>query len=107
MYFFPRCSAEIACDITGSDHVGERTFGSAEINSARYQKQRGDPHREIKARPVETAAAQNCPAKTINYADHWIDRIQKPPFWGDDRAAETHRGNVRPELNDEQNDVAK
>src|ERR1700682_2838112 len=108
MYLFPRCCAEIACDIAGSDHVGEGAFRVAKIQYPRDQHERyqsrGNEHtRQIQRRPL----THYSPAKAIDHAHHRIEGIGKSPFFWNDRAAEAHRRNVGSELNHEWYDVTK
>ena len=51
--------------------------------------------------------AGNGPTKTVDDTNHRIERVEQAPFFGNNRAAETDRRNVKPELDDEGNNIAK
>src|SRR5205807_8782059 len=47
------------------------------------------------------------PAEAVNDPDHWIERIGEPPLVRDNPGAVSDRRDVKPELNDEWDDISE
>src|SRR3954469_8090185 len=91
-----------------SDQIGEAFFCSAKLADAKPQKENRYEKAQTEARPIEAAlTAEQAPTKTINHANHGIERIEKPPFLRHDIGAKANRRDVKAKLHDERNDVTE
>src|SRR5437016_9617187 len=94
--------------IFSSDDIGKCPFHFAEVPNAGHAEEGGDESRNQESRKLKwDLAAEEGPAEAVDDADHRVERVEQMPFFGDDRAAETDRRNVKTELHDEWDDVTE
>ena len=68
-------------------------FHLPEIINSHPQKPYGHAYRYDKGAPVH-GIAQQTPPETINNTHHWVQRIQHPVFFVDDKTVETNRAYI-------------
>lgn len=91
-----------------SDQIRERSFGIAEISQARKEKGHASSDGKCKSRQIGAhLSTDKRPAEPVDHADHRVQGVEQAPFFRDDRAAETNRRYVEPELDQEWDDVPK
>src|SRR5215475_10518471 len=91
-----------------SDQIGENPFHLPELANAQPQEEACDGQAEPESRPIRLAfAPEQAETKSVDNADHWIDRIEKAPLPWDDAGAESDRRHIEPQLHQKWNDITE
>ena len=87
------------------NNVRKSLFHATEVKRARDQKDDRHPRRDCNCRS-RVAAAQQCPAESLDHADHWVQSVYESPLIGKEAARVGDRRRKHPQLGHKGNDIA-
>jgi hypothetical protein len=91
-----------------SNDIRESALGFAEVANAGGENDgHGHQGKSETLLGGGRVTARDRPTEAVDYANHGIERLQRSPFFRNDRAAEANRRNLETELHNERNDVAE